>query len=350
MIAWDQCLKVVLGGLAGLLAVAFAFIVLMNPYGHLPLRLFGAHVIMDINQRFQYPAIVRSGVFDSAVIGTSTSRLLDPDHLDARFGGRFANLAMNDARAWEQYQLALLFLRQQPRPKTLLIGLDRVWCDQNADVDRITTRGFPEWLYDDNVWNDWLYLLNPLTLEFAGRVAAHRVGLRPPRIPANGFEIFVPPESAYDPVKVDKLLWKGGPREIAPVVPPYATSEVDLLSWGFPALAWLEQILAATPVTTRRLLVFMPVHVVSQPVPGSRVAAREQVCKSHIAEISRRYEAALIDFRIRSALTTIDANYWDPLHYRLPVAHSIVDAIARAVSTRQDDPQGDWAFHGKNEQ
>ena len=58
----------------------------MNRYGHLPLGVFGAHAIMDSNQRFQYPAIVRSGAFDSAMIGTSSSRLLDPAQLQSLGG------------------------------------------------------------------------------------------------------------------------------------------------------------------------------------------------------------------------------------------------------------------------
>src|SRR5947199_4219350 len=107
---WDRFLRQTLLTFGGLLAFAYAFILLLNPYGHLPWHPFGAHVIMDINQRFQYPAIARSRLFDSAVIGTSSSRLLDPDRLDAALGGRFANLAMNAARSWEQYQLARLFL------------------------------------------------------------------------------------------------------------------------------------------------------------------------------------------------------------------------------------------------
>jgi len=345
VIGWDQFLKHALGGLAGLLALAFGFIVLMNPYGHLPLHVFGTHVIMDSNQRFQYPAVARSGVFDSVVIGTSSARLLDPEQLEARLGGRFANLAMNAARAWEQYRLARLFLEYQPQPKTVLIALDAVWCDENADVNRITSRGFPEWLYDDNPWNDWLYLLNTYTLEFAGRVAAYRLGLRPPRIPANGFEIFVPPESAYDPIKANKKLRKAGPPQTAPVTPAYAVTEGDIKSWRFPALEWLEGLLAATPPSTQRLLAFMPAHVVSQPVPGSREAARERVCKSNIAEIGRRRDALVIDFRIRSALTTTDANYWDPLHYRLPIAFRIVDGIARGVGSGRDDPGGDWVIN-----
>jgi hypothetical protein len=342
VIGWEQFLKIAVGGLAGLLALAFGFIVLMNPYGHLPGRIFGAHVIMDINQRFQYPSIARSGAFDSAVIGTSTSRLLDPDRLDAALGGRFANLAMNDARAWEQYRLARLLIDEQKDLKTLLVGLDWVWCAQDADVDRITARGFPDWLYDADPWNDWLFLLNPRTLEFAGRVAAHRLGLRPPRIPANGFEVFVPPESAYDPVKVERLLWEGRPKEIAPRNPAYVATGQDLRPWRFPALAWLEEVLAAAPAATRRLLVFMPVHVSRQPVPGSQEAAREAVCKARVAGIGRRHRATVLDFRIRSSLTSRDDNYWDPLHYRLPVARRIVDDIARALAARNADPAGIW--------
>jgi hypothetical protein len=33
------------------------FVLLMNPYGNLPPILFSEHVITDINQWFQYPAL-----------------------------------------------------------------------------------------------------------------------------------------------------------------------------------------------------------------------------------------------------------------------------------------------------
>ena len=80
--------------------------------------------IMDLNQRFMYPQIVRSRRYDSAVIGTSTVRLLDPRQLDALFGGHFANLAMNAATPWEQTQIAGLFLRETAQPRTLIFGID----------------------------------------------------------------------------------------------------------------------------------------------------------------------------------------------------------------------------------
>lgn len=347
MIDWQQFLKTGLGGLAGLLAVALGFVLLMNPYGHLPWHVLGKHAIMDINQRYQYPAIVRSAEFDSAVIGTSTSRLLDPDYLNARLGGSFANLAMNDARPWEQYRLARLFLRHQPNLKTLVIGLDWNWCEEAADINRVTARGFPEWLYDDNRSNDWYFLLNPRTVELAGRLAAHRLGLKPVRIPFNGFEVFVPPEGSYDPLKVEKLLWAGRVKQIEPQVPAYVATAQDLRAWRFPALPWLEEVLAATPADARRILAFMPVHVSRQPVPGSDGAARDRLCKTRVADIADRQAAVVIDFGIASGITTRDANYWDNMHYRLPIAYRVVDSIARALATREGDPAGDWVMLGR---
>ena len=58
-----------------------------------------------------YPQIVRSKRFDSLIIGTSTSRLLDPELLDRLFHVRLANLAMDSTMAWEQKTMLDLFLR-----------------------------------------------------------------------------------------------------------------------------------------------------------------------------------------------------------------------------------------------
>ncbi len=327
------------------LGLALALVVLMNPFGNLPVRAFGAHVIMDTNDRFQYPAIVRSGAFDSAVIGTSSSRLLNPAWLEGAFGGRFANLGLNDGRAWEQYQLTLLFLRTVPRPKTLLFGLDWVWCAANADVDRITPRGFPAWIYDEERWNDWLYVLNWRSVDTAARQLANRAGLMRPRYPANGFDVFVPPEAAYDAAKARQHIWRGrSSQSIVPQTPAYVATDADQARWQYPALAWLDELLAKAPAGLRTILAFMPAHVAGQPQPGSQEAAREGECKARIAAIAARHGAPFVDFKFASPITTKDEHYWDPLHYRLPIAHRIVADIATAVATGRDDPGGDWRY------
>ena len=308
-------------GLAG-------FVLVMNPFGNLSSPVFARHVIMDDNQRFQFPALVRSGAFDSFVIGTSTSRLLDPRDLEKAFGGRFANLAMNDARAWEQIQLLDLIDRQNRPLRTILLGLDAPWCRADADRNRITRRGFPEWMFDDNFWNDLPNMFNLKTVEISGRLAAHRLGLNEPRIPAHGFEIFTPPEGEYDAAKARQKIWGTRARRRTPVAPPFVANEKFRSETKLPALAWLADWLSRRDQATRVWLVFMPVHVAAQPRTGSKAAAAEAVCKQEIRVLAHRSGAYLVDFRITSPLTERDENYWDPLHYRLPIGRDIIADLA----------------------
>jgi len=64
------------------------------------------------------------------------------------------------------------------------------------------------------------------------------------------------------------------------------------------------------------------------------------VCKAHIAAIGARRGATVVDFRRPSPVTTEDANYWDPLHYRLGLVERIVAALAAARATGRDAPDG----------
>ena len=270
---WRGFVSVALLVFASAIVLLEVFVLLMNPYGNLPHLLFRKHEITDINQRFQYPALIRSGRFDSIVIGASDARLIRPEALDAILGGRFANLSMNAGLAWEQYQIADLFIRTVPNPRTLIIALDHVWCDDNADTTRTTFRGFPEWMYDDDRWNDFAYTLNSTSVELSGRRLAVALGLKPGRLEA-GYEVFTPPDSAYDPVKVRNKLWgNAGPQAIEAKEPPYAPSSVERASWQFPAHAWLDEILGRFP--GRVVLAFMPAHIAAQPIPGTEAAAKE---------------------------------------------------------------------------
>ncbi len=107
-----------------------------------------------------------------------------------------------------------------------------------------------------------------------------------------------------------------------------------------PALPWLDALLGLVPADGLKLVAFMPVNVAAQPEPGSAAAAREATCKAQVTAIARRHGATVVDFRIPSAVTRDDTNYWDALHYRLPVAARIVADLKRAVAEPRDDPDG----------
>ncbi len=326
---------------AGLTAILWLLILLLDPYGVSPIRLPIARPIMDINQRYMYPQIVRSKAFDSLVIGTSTSRLLDPQQLDKAFGGRFANLAMNAATAWEQIELAKLSLRSNPVPKTFILGLDDVWCVDEKNLVKVTFRGFPAWMYDDNPLNDLPELLSAKTLEITGRLAAFHFGLMSERIRRDGYEVFTPPEDGYDLARAQFHIWKGyREQKVRAVVPAVVLPAKDAEKLNFPALAWLDDLVGQIPAASERILAFMPLHVAAQPVPGSLGEAHYEVCKNRIAALARLRGVRLVDFSIPSAITTNDTNYWDPLHYRLPIAGRIVDGLKTAAETGRDAPDG----------
>lgn len=328
----------VAGGLTG------GFVVAMDPFG---LRVGAgqpARPLMDINQRYMYPQLVRSGAFDSAVLGTSTMRLLDPAILSQAIGGRFVNLAMNAATPWEQTQMAQLFAQGPRRPATVIWGLDQTWCDGDATSaqKRLTPRPFPPWLYDGPGWLDAGRQLNLTSLEIAVRLLGQRLGYLPARIRGDGYEVFTPPEASYDLARARRHLYPasdGVAPDLSPLVPPAVASAQERANWRFPALDWLDQALARFPPETRRLLVLPPTHVSGLPRPGSLDAQRYDACKSTLRELAARQGATLVDYSHRSSVTAVDENYWDPLHFRLPIARRVeaeLAAVARGAALPQD--------------
>ncbi len=326
--AWRRFSRDVLGAtvLAGLAIVAF--IALVDPYG---LRAAPGHPpgpIVDTNQRLSYPAVARGGDFDAAVFGTSTARLLDPAALDAAFDARFANLAVNAATPDEQMRLAALFLARRP-VKAVLFGLDAPWCAARPAAR--TDHAFPDWLYEKGAPWGIFHQANLRGLTAAVNAMQVRLGHGRPRLRGDGYGVFTPPEASYDAARASAHIAAGASDPDAPADPPEAP---------FPALDALDAALASLPPETRTIIAFMPVHARAQGQPGTPAGRREEACKGKAAEIGVRRHALVIDFRRISPVTTENTNYWDALHYRLPIAARVVAGLKDAARTGADDPQG----------
>jgi hypothetical protein len=326
--AWSGFTRGFLAGAVLMGAAVIAFVALLDPYGLRagPGRPPGP--IMDSNQRLSYPQIARGGPFDAAVFGTSTARLLDPHALDDAFGVRFANLAVNAATPDEQTRLAALFLAHRPA-RAILFGLDATWCA--ADPPARTANAFPDWLYDDGERWGVLRQVNLRSVATAARAGLADLGWVRPRIRDDGYAVFTPPENRYDLARARAHIRAGS-------ADPAATA--DETSAPMPALDRLNDLLGRVPKDALTLIAFMPVHAAAQAAPDTPAARREDACKARVAAIGGRSGAVVVDFRRISLLTTRDANYWDALHYRLPVAARIVAGLKAAVATGADDPDG----------
>ena len=321
---WPRFLRVLLGFATVPLVLAYAFIALVDPWGVLPASLPLDRVPVSTNQRFSYAMLARDPRFDSAVIGTSTARLLRPQDLDTTFGGRFVNLSINAGTAWEQAQLLDLFARSRPAPRRVLIGLDMVWCE-TGPLRRLTPRPFPEWMYAGSPWRGYLEILNLYAAEEAGKQAGAALGFVRPRYGRDGYTNFLPDDSLYDAARAAAQL-------VPPSSPP---AQHPAPRFDFAPHALLVRALAVLPPQTEVLAFFAPYHRSLQPQPGTIGEQQWEACKAEIASILRaRPRTVLADFMIDSSITREDTNYWDPQHYRVPIAQQLVRDLGAAAAGR----------------
>ena len=297
----------------------YGFVALVDPWDTLPLSPPAPRVPISTNARFSFPALARSPRFDAVVLGTSTARLLQPALLNPEFGARFANLAMNSATAYEQTRLLEVFLRAHPQPRAVIIGLDAQWCGENPE--RLTPRPFPEWMYEANLWPAYRHMLTPYAVQEAANQFAVMIGLKRRRYGLDGFTSFVPEEQKYDTARRDAAFARWPLTDPSPAPP---SARLD-----FPALALLRRAMASIPAGTRTLLFFTPYHIEQQGEPGSGTALRWAECKREVARISAQTGAEALDFMIPSSITRDRSNYWDPLHYRAPIAARLASALAK---------------------
>lgn len=337
---WKKFWRMTMGGVFGLGVILFAAVVIVDPYDSLLISPPLARVPITQNQRFSYPALARNSRFDSAVIGTSTSRLLRPDKLQESLGGAFVNLSMNSATAYEQSRIFALFARHHPRPATVVFAIDVVWCVTGETYVKFTERPFPPWLYDDNPWNDLLHLFNFPTLEEAGRLIAYFAGLRAPRQGLDGYRNFLPPESEYDLEKVRRGIYGvEGPSLRRLDGEPVDIAAVERAGWNFPTHILLREMLSALPEETTKIILFVPYHHFQQPAPGSRDAVIWQECKRRLTDMAGAFtNSHVLDFMIPSEITLIDENYWDVLHFNRATADRVAELIAQGVREGRGAP------------
>ena len=123
--------------------VIYAFVVLVDPFDTLPLSPPADRVPVATNARFAFPSLARSDRFDSAIFGTSTSRLLRPVVLNAEFGARFANLSMNAATAYEQSRLMAVFRTAHPAARVVMVGARYQLLRRRRDAAEIHAASVP---------------------------------------------------------------------------------------------------------------------------------------------------------------------------------------------------------------
>jgi hypothetical protein len=336
--AWRRFIAVILGVTAVVILSAFAFVAIVDPYDNLAFSPAWKRYRVTTNERYAFPGLIRHGRFDSAVFGTSTLMLLKPEELDKMVGGRFANLAMSCATPWEQTQLIKFFDKHARDPlRTIVVGIDMNWCSPTKPLDRLTPHPFPPWEYDDDPWNDYAHILNTRALLHALRETLMLTHLLQPDLRDDGYYRFTPDDDRYDPARAHAALyygrWKAAESVSATAEPPPVGARPS--DWTFPDLRLLEQALDGLPAQTRKILVFVPLHV--SILLDAEEWEKFTHCKEAVVDIAKaRPNVGVIDFMRPTPLTRNDDAYWDSSHYRVAYATEIIEAIMSAFEEGHD--------------
>ncbi len=323
---WRRFFCLAAGTAALAIIVIYAFVVLVDPFDTLSLSPPLQRGLVASNQRFSYPSVARSERFDSAVFGTSTSRLLRPDLLDTEFGGRFANLAMNAATPYEQARLMQVFRSAHPAARTIIVGLDLSYCATGNSEQLLTPRAFPAWLYEDDAsWRGYLELFNLYAVEEAGQQFGVLIGLKRPSYDIDGYNDFLPPDGDYDPARVAKHMQLSGV-----FIPPGARDGAPA-DWRYLAIERLDKVISPFADNTRKILYFVPYSRKIMPAPDSAGDVVWQECKRRVVALAERTPNTLVlDFMGPTPITDDVNNYWDGLHYRHQIADRVVRDLAAA--------------------
>ena len=319
---WPPFIRFILIAIAAFGGAFYGFILILDPYQNVPFSPRLDRAPVSTNQRFAYPALARDARFDGAIIGTSTARLLDPARLSALLDARFLNIAMNSATAYEQARIYELFVRHHRHARYLIFGVDETWCNRATTIERYTFRSFPEWMYDENQWNDLLYLFNDKALENAVRMLELLRGIREPKYRPDGYRDYTGDFGPYGIAAVRQRLYGSVSRELVDVaIEPSLTQP----SWNYPLLELFSDLLRKAPKNARTVLLFPPLHA---HYVSSRIANLRE-CKGRIAALLQNIDnVAVLDFLHLSKMTRVDTNYWDPLHFTSEIAQVLEKDIA----------------------
>jgi hypothetical protein len=315
-------------------AVLYLVVLIVDPYDSLPFSPRWERYPVTSQSRPYNIKLARRGPFDSAVIGNSTSMLLHPSELAQHFGGTFVSLAMVAASPYEQLRMLDLFNRWHPDTRTLIVGLDPFWCAPDGSPRQLPPMvGFPlwEWLYDENPWNN-LPPFNEKTLQHTRSQLRALLGLRI-RYPLrpDGYRDFT---LTY---RTDRDL-ETVRRRIYGEKPWPLTRTHEGVPAEFPELDALAQELARFPAETLKVAHFIPFHAHQLPEAGSEQEALWNACKSKAAHVLGAVpNAVVLDFMIRSPLTTKDHNYVDAQHYTTEVATELAALLHQgALGDKRD--------------
>ncbi len=166
----------------GAIALTLSLIILLaiptlyiDPFFHYHAPIEGVSYLFE-NERYQNDGILRNYEYDSVIIGTSMTQNFKSSEADALFGVNSVKVPMAGGYFKEIGDRLRAGYNSGNEIKQVIVSLDML--SVIADKDAVSATDYPEYLYDNNIFNDVRYLLNKTVLveytaEVIRRTLAH---------------------------------------------------------------------------------------------------------------------------------------------------------------------------------
>lgn len=160
-------------------ALIVLLVVIVDPFEIYHRAWFYTPVYDSETQSYCNAGIAKSHDYDSIIIGSSVTENCFPSDYDAALGGRFVKLCMNGGLSRDHEKMMdIAFSTHDVR--RVVYGLDLFAYNQYYTVQRAVT---PDYLYDNNLFNDVSYWFNSSVLfrfipEAFMNMGAYREGAR----------------------------------------------------------------------------------------------------------------------------------------------------------------------------
>lgn len=142
-----------------ILVVIATPIIYIDPYFHYHSPHKDLYYHLD-NERSQNDGIIRHFNYDSMIIGTSMAENFKSSEAEELFGGSFIKVPFAGGTYKEQNDNIAKAIKYNPDLKTVIRPLDYAYLMDDKDRVRNDLGSYPDYLYDDNPFNDVKYIFN----------------------------------------------------------------------------------------------------------------------------------------------------------------------------------------------
>lgn len=131
--------------------------IIVDPYFHYHKPIDGISYRI-YEERYTNNGIAKNFDYDTIIIGTSMTQNFKPSEWDALTGAKTIKLPLSGAGFKEEKEQLERAIQYNPNIKTIIWGIDYDSLLRPYDYDDYF--GYPEYLYDENLFNDVNYVLN----------------------------------------------------------------------------------------------------------------------------------------------------------------------------------------------